>query len=718
MSGSRVSAEAVARNREKSRQRAAALRASNREAETAKVNKWREGNRQRDYDNYNLRYGVKVQEFATRPFIFWDGEGYDDDNGKHHYMLFGCSHFPESPLVGEDLGTVECLEYILAIERKYPDSFHVGFAFDYDVNMILKDVPKRLMKHLAVYGVVHWNGYRIEHIPRKWFRVSRKGEQGKISATIWDVFGFYLSKYTTALSKYGIATKEQIDEIASGKDRRGSFTYAQIDYVKSYWQKEIALGPPLMDKMREACYDNGLFITQWHGSGALASYLLRKRRVNQWHSKEVPYDAMVAIRTGYAGGRFHPFRCGLHAGPVYTADINSAYIYACSLLPRLDNGRWRRLRGNEIDRTNIKRFAIYHISYFADKDGSATRDNMRRGAFAEIYPLFHRNRHHRIYWPRRVDGWFWSPEASTVADNPDAEFLEAWVYDDDNTYPFEWVNDEFNKRLNLQHEGNPAEKTIKWALAAMYGAMARRVGWDKKNRKAPKSHELAWAGFITSWCRAEMYNLGYECWRRGGLISIDTDGVTSSVPISPEWLPRGVGENLGQWKLEEFGGILYWQSGVYWLKNKKGEWTTAKTRGIPRGSLPVEAGLEALANSNFNSRPIIHPIIETTRERFIGYKQALSSHNWDSWRTWEKVPVNTRMGYGGSTCHHSFCCKKCRSPKANIMHVLTPVMPTTWINEPHYLPWLDEPEHKLSENDIDIADLFEIHRDSDMADRL
>src|SRR5215472_138749 len=724
-SGSRSSPEAVARDREASRKRAAANRAANKEAANAKVAKWRADNLKRDYENYNLRYGIKVQEFASRPFIFWDGEGYNayavDSNGEcvtqHRYMLFGCSHFPDSPLAGIDLDTAECLEYILDVERHFPDAFHVGFAFDYDVNMILKDIPQRLLKHLAVYGIVHWKGYRIEHIPNKWFSVSRKEGSKKITATIWDVFGFFLCKYTTALTRYEIATIAQIEEIARGKDRRGTFTYADFDFVLSYWQQEISFGPQLMDKMREACYDNGLFITQWHGSGALASYMLRKHKVNDWHSKEVPYDARVAIQTAYAGGRFHPFRCGLLDKPIYTADINSAYIYACSLLPRLDNGKWRRLRNDAIDRGNLARFGVYHISYFADRDGANTKDNMRRGAFGEIYPLFHRNNRHRIFWPRRVDGWFWTPEAETVANDPNAEFLEAWVYDDDGTYPFEWVNVEFNKRLDLQHDGNPAEKTLKWALAAMYGAMARRVGWDRKKRKPPKSHELAWAGFITSWCRAEMYKLGYECWRRGGLISIDTDGVTSSVPISPEWLPRGVGEKLGQWKLEQFEGILYWQSGVYWLKGKDGQWSTAKTRGIKRGSLPVEAGLEALANSNFNTRPFKQATIRTTRERFIGYKAAMASGSFKEWRTWQKVPTETIMGRGGASVHHPMFCRKCRAPDADMMHVLTQTHPPTWINEPHYLPWLDEPEYALHPRSIDDADLKEIYWDSDMEDR-
>lgn len=685
----RVSPEAVARDREKSRLRAAAKRAANREAENKRITEWKRENRERVNEDRRLRYGADMERFASRSFIGWDGEGYTDKAGDHHYMLFGCSMFPDSPLIGRSLGTRECLDYMLYVESVFPDAFHVGYAINYDVNMILRDLPARTLKHLSDYGVCHWQGYRIAYIPGKRFTMSRGKDSERVSITIFDVFGFFLSKYVTALVKYDVATEAQLAHIVDGKDDRPRFTFEEIERVLLYWQDEISYMPKLMETLREMCYDNGLFITQWHGPGALASYILRKRGVRDWHSKDVPEGAQHAIQCGYAGGRFHPWRCGLYTRSVYTADINSAYIFACSLLPRLDNGTWEHIGPDDIDRSNIARFGIYRIAY--EGDPTAIRDNHQRGAFDEIYPLFHRDPYKRVSWPRKVEGWFWTPEATTVASNPRAEFLEAWIYHDDGTSPFRWVNEEYNKRLALQRAGNSAEKTLKWALAAMYGAFARRVGWDRKNRTAPASFELAWAGFITSWCRAQVYKVGFECWRRGGLISIDTDGVTSSVPFDPAWFEHGIGEKLGQWKLEEFAGILYWQTGFYWLKHLDGTWGTAKTRGVKRGTLNVEVALAAYeaANYNLSCGPVEHAKITKYGTRFITWKQALARGSLKSAWRWEETKSETVMGMGGSMIHVPQFCKKCRTPDADIMHVLTQVPSPSWINSAHYLPWQD-----------------------------
>jgi hypothetical protein len=692
----RTSAEAVARDREASRLRAAAKRAA-RNIEDHELDKklrreYEHVNREHINEQRRMRYGADLEAFANRPFIFWDGEGYSDDDGKHYYMLFGCSMEPDQPLIGSDLYTKACLDYLLDIERRYPDAFHVGFAFDYDVNMILRDLESRHLNHLGTYGITHWQGYRIAYIPGKIFRVSRGNErrgEKKITATVFDTFGFFHSKYTTSLLKFGVATEAEIKAVTTGKSKRGNFTYSDMEYVKRYWQAEISFGPVLMDRVRDACYDAGFFITQWHGPGALATYVLRKRGVNEWKSHDVPTEAQIAIRYAYAGGRFQPWRCGLYCHPVYTADINSAYIYACSLLPNLATGRWRRVVKSDIDRTQLARFGVYHIRYDAGYDKA--RDNHRRGAFEEIHPLFHRDNRGNLFWPHRTDGWYWSPEAATVARNySDAEFLEAWVYDDDGTRPFQWVSEEFDKRLQLQHEGNPAEKTFKWALAAMYGAFARSVGWDRKTRQAPRSHELAWAGFITSWCRAEMYKLAFHAWRYGGLISIDTDGVTSTVPFREEWLERGQGENLGQWKLEEFRGILYWQNGFYWLLDAKGKWSTCKTRGIKRGSLDISEALKAYREARFTLKDPKQPVIKYSQNRFIGFKEAINNRDMTKWRTWVQRPTKTQFALSGSTFHNSMWCIKCRAPKSHQMHIVNHAIPSELESYPHRLPWLEE----------------------------
>ena len=701
VSGSRTSADAVARDREKSRIRAAAKRAANREQYNADMRKYNANNRERVNEARVAWYGAGMEELAERPFIGWDGEGYSIWIGyanapperRHFYMLFGCSHDIYDPLLGRDLGTVECLEYMLSIESRYPKSFHVGFAFDYDVNMILKDLEPRHLKHLSEFGMVHWKRYRIAYIKGKKFTVTKgnkaRGEK-RVSITIYDAFGFFHSKYTTSLIKFGVATEEEIEGLIAGKEERPNFTYNDIDFVLRYWQEEIGYMPLLMDKVREACYDAGLYIRVWHGPGALASYLLRKRGAKEWYSKDVPVEAQIAKQYAMAGGRFQFWRFGLLYGNIYTADINSAYIYACSLLPNLATGRWRRILGCNIDRERLAHFGLYHIRYDAGK--SKTHQNHRIGAFEEVHPLFNRDKRGNLFWPPKTDGWYWSPEARTVADSSDADFVEAWVYDDDGSRPFEWVHTEFDKRLQLQHEHNPAEKTFKWALAAMYGAFAQSVGWDKKEHKPPPSHELMFAGFITSWCRAEMYRLAYQVSIRGGLISIDTDGITSTIPFKPEWLDRGIGENLGQWKIEKFTGILYCQSGFYWLRDADGEWTNhAKTRGVKRGSVSFEDGMKAYQGDGIIRQKLTH---------FTGFKQAMKRRNGmrDQWRTWSTITHRVRFGGNAGIrenpnvthFHNPLWCKKCRVPDAGILHIANHGMPRAVESEKYKLPWLDD----------------------------
>jgi hypothetical protein len=703
-SGNRVSAEAVARDREASRLRAAAKRAANRDEYNATMRKYNANNRESINATRKLRYG-RDNKLADRPFIGWDGEGYNAFVGYansppqivHRCMLFGCSNAVDDPIVGIDLGTVECLDYILSIESRYPDAFHVGFAFDYDVNMILRDLESRHLRHLADYGTVHWGRYRIAYIKGKRFTVSKgnpKHGEKRISATIYDAFGFFQSKYVTSLIKFGVATEAEIRDITEGKDKRGGFTYADREYVLRYWQAEIAYMPILMDRLRDMCYDAGFFVKQWHGPGVLAADILRRHNVKKYQSKDVPMEAQIASRYAYAGGRFQFWKFGLHPQRVYTADINSAYIYACGLLPNLAIGRWRRILGRNIDRTKLAQFGMYHVRFHAKG----------QSPFKGCYPLFHRDKHGNLSWPAWTEGWYWSPEAQLVSDNADAEFLEAWIYDGDGDKPFSWVYSEFDKRLQLQRLGNPAEKTIKWALAAVYGAFARRVGWDRKRRCAPRSHELMWAGFITSWCRAEIYKIGYECYKRGGLISLDTDGVTSTVPIEAEWLERGEGENLGQWKREEFAGILYVQSGFYWLMHTddceckespecRGEWSTVKTRGITRGSVDVSVGLKAWEDDW---------VIRKRITKFYGFREAMKMEDgMKIWRTWGTVDRDSKFGgssaINSSSRHWKRLCPECREPSGR-MHATFLNTPMNFISEPHKLPWLEDNLQELEED--------------------
>jgi hypothetical protein len=655
-----------------------------------------------------------ARRFEERPFVSWDGEGYRyfavDSNGetdvRHAYMLFGSStgHY----VWGRSLSTRECLDSILLVEAQIPDCFHVTFAFEYDVNMILRDVPWRMLGVLYDVGKIRWEGYRIQHVPHKMFRVSKDG----ISATLYDTFGFFHSSYLSALKKYRVGTPEQIAIITDGKSGRNRFTYADIEKVIHYWKTEISLHPALMDEVRTAAYGGGYRVSEWHGPGALATYALRYYHVNKLKGGRRPAEVNDAIRCAYAGGRFHAWRCGYYPHHVYTADINSAYIYACSLLPRLDRGKWRRVPANTVGPDNVARFGLYKIAFDAGPEWRT--ESRKRGIPEPPLPLFHRDKHGRLTWPRKVEGWYWSPEASLVIGSPNARVLEAWVFDDDESYPFQWVNDAYNRRVILQQQGNPAEKAYKWALAAMYGAFARRVGWNKKTRQAPSSHELAWAGFITSWCRAAVYKAASQVARKGGLISIDTDGVLSTVPFDVDLLPNGEGTGLGQWKLDTYDECLYWQNGIYWYR-VDGAWSEAKSRGIPKGVIDVDAAFDALANADYSKRPYHHAIIRVMRTRFVGYRQGLRSQ-FRKWQHWFTEPVEVIMGGSGKGRHLPVFCRKCYydahggSPD-DLMHTVSHIPPEHIDSYPHKLPWLEPPP----ENPLYVIETEFIWRDDDVA---
>ena len=633
-----------------------------------------------------------IAMLESRPFIGWDGEGYDaysvnslgETEAEHRYMLFGSStgHYVSSI----NLSTLECLDLMMYVRQENPGAFHVGFSFEYDVNMILKDLPSRYMAMLTDAGKVKWKGYTIKHVPHKKFQVTRNG----VTITIYDVFGFFHTSYLRALAKFSIGNHEEIARISKGKSGRGLFTWSEIKEVIDYWRYEISLLPPLMDEIRKACYDAGFYITEWHGPGALAAFVLRKNGVHSWHGKNVPKSVQIARRLAYAGGRFQDWKAGYYDQTVHTADINSAYAYAVAQLPRLDKGFWRRIEVQSIHSArDIPAFGLFYIRYDAREMATRARTD------GIPFPLFHRDTNGMLTWPPAVENWYWSPEAKTVAGSKYAEFIEGWEFVSDNSRPFrDLIYGAYSRRVQLQHDGNYAERAYKWFLASIYGQFAQRVGWDRNHRKAPRSHCLEWAGFITSFCRAWVYMAAADISKKGALISIDTDGVTSTVPFDNAKLPMGVGEELGQWKLESFSGILHWQNGIYWLRSMDGEWKDPKTRGIPRGSVGYECANNALRSTMVGWRIDAKTAISLTRNRFIGYRQSISG-NWNNWRKWKRESVAVQFGGNGKGRHVPDMCARCRGVSPAYMnarmHTIIHLWPDKIESQPHKLPWLTPP---------------------------
>jgi hypothetical protein len=585
-----------------------------------------------------------------RPFIMWDGEGPRDAG----YALFGSSEGDE--ICHPYLGTVECLELILERERACPEAIHIWYGSTYDVSMILKDLPWRCLRALKDWNRTVWKDYEIQHIPHKWLEIKSNGTVAKV----FDIIQFFGTSYVSALLAMGVGSEDDITYLTSEKARRAEFLFSEIKEIADYWRTELRLGVQLANKLRSTFYASGFDVRSWHGPGSLANLAMRRHGVFDAMA-QAPIDVKVAARYAFAGGRFEMFRGGYIRERIYNADIHSAYPHFARELPNLSRGNWRRCRTYEPGK-----FAVYNIRYRARDRSSLTP-----------HPLFQRLGSGEVIWPSACEGWYWGPEAAMVANTDEAEFLDGWIFDEDDPTdrPFAWLEEYYRKRQYLKSIGSPLEFTFKLIINAVYGQLAQRTGWDRKTNTAPRSHQLEWAGYITSACRSAVYTVARQCGDK--LISIDTDGIYAMGPI--DGIP--IGSNLGEWEIEEYDKGIFWQSGIYALSSSE-VWIKGKTRGIPKGRYGASDLIEALEKGE---------PLRLRKKMFISYGLALNGRR-DDLNTWEETPYEIVFGGQGKRYHNTayWCGKKgCY----NGIHEFIPrpvrFSPTDTIaSKPHFLPWL------------------------------
>jgi len=657
-----------------------------------KVEKERERKRRyerRHPDRRNASRNPNRVKNADKPVIAWDGEGPRDAG----YALFGSSEGDE--ICHPFLGTEECLDLILSREEESPDAIHIWYGSNYDVSMILRELPWKQFAALKHYAATTWRDYDIEHVPHKWFKVTKDG----VTAKLYDIHSFFGGSYVSALLDMGIGTVGEIAHLTSEKARRSNFLYEEIGEIREYWRLELRLMPLLFEKLRGAFLGAGFDVRSWHGPGSIANMAMRRHGVFDAMA-DTPGDVRIAARFAFAGGRFEMFRGGWIRKPIYNADLRSAYPNFARLLPNLSRGKWRYGKSYEPGK-----FAVYHILYNAKPDA------------LKPFPLFRRLNSGEVVWTNRCDGWYWGPEAELVCNDPDAEFIESLVFDEEDTRdrPFAWIEEYYYRRQKLKEIGSILEFTFKLIINSIYGQLAQRTGWDKTKRRAPRSHQLEWAGYITSACRAAVYRAALSC--GNDLISIDTDGIYATSPVRN----LDFGSSLGQWDSDRYTEGIFFQSGIYSLRTERcrdgkcsnygnnasdcaHEWAKGKTRGIPKGKYSAEELIEACETN----QPL-----KLVKNNFIGYGLALNGQR-DKLNTWETMHIEIKMGGTGKRYHNDKMWCGRGGHCADGIHEFIPrtllFNPADSVNsEPHYLPWLgNDPLLEGKKNAIDDLTIYDL----------
>lgn len=649
--------------------------------------------------------GWRNQTYEKRDFIAWDGEGWTEHtdplcragtpnkNGQsfgcirtrcvHHYCLFGNSVGISD--TDRSLSTLQCLSVMLRTGYEFPHAIHIGFAFQYDVNMILRDLPPKYVVRLKENTFVHWRGYRIEHIPKKWFQVTGDYQGKKVTVRIQDIFSFFASSFVKALRGWNVGTEKEVAEIETGKAGRDSFRLSEVDTgIRPYWERELVLLVALATRLRDILYSAGLTITSWYGPGTLASYLYGRQGTADTRAESRP-EIVAASQYAYAGGRFEPFKAGLHYGPVYSADLNSAYPYAMAQLPNLRTGHWTHVTDETTLRTVPTRLGLYRLAFVCHR---SVTEAARKAGFP--LPLFNRRKDGQVWYPEMSAGWYHAPEVRQLLKIWDEtkgkafghfELKEAWLYEDDGTYPFAWVSEMYEQRAKWKRDGNPAQLALKLGLNSLYGKLAQRIG--SRDGKPPTWHQLEWAGAITSTARAMLYEVTRAHWK--DVIAVETDGIYSTTPFGD--LPNGRGKGLGQWECEEYSGILFLQSGVYWLRDQGGRWLPPKSRGIPQSHLSFDAAMRSLSTGEN---------LVAIQNQFIGYGTALHRDpvGMHRWRTWVSGKKEFEFGGNGKRVHRPDWCPECIAGMNPVdgLHTLSLRVghPGEMKSNKHRLPWFDD----------------------------
>jgi hypothetical protein len=680
------------------------------------------------------RAAQRTDKILSQTVIVWDGEGMklSGPDKPQHYVLFGCSARVASPLViekdGDRLTFQELADYCCDVSDEYPNAVHLGYYFTYDQNMIIWSLPwpaKQILYSTGSCAIKRGTTkYYIRLIFRKTIRITRIRENGrKSSILIQDIGPFFAKKFTEAYKElFPTPTDPENWEIVKqGKEDRAEMLFADMAKVRRYWTAEIVALEELAIEFRRIMFDAGFLLSEWHGPGALANYIRRNNDLirHEWGGKQenLPVPVHEASKAAYFGGHFEPFQVGYVEGPVYAYDKNSAYPHAFCSIPSLEkNGTWRHVgavsqtewRSNQELRSS---FGVFKIKWRGCPPNAGQWRTLN-----QIQPFPRRDERSNITFPPFVTGWYWTPEvhggmflARKYPNECTCEILDCWVWEPaTDEYPWEsLIRKMYDRRRILKRNGNPTQMAFKLGPNSMYGKMAQRAGGKEK---APSSHTLPIAGFVTSTCRAAVMQLMLSC-PPEDVLSVETDGVFTKTP--PEKLSHfPMSDELGEWDVKVYDAMILLQNGVYLLK-KDGVWKKPKSRGFAPEALTADIALEHLSRCTPQEWPVLKL---GGGESFLGLGNAISRATKltvhgvystnpfkasDLHCTWvpDKKEINLAGGHS-KRIHYPKLCGACRRglTPAEAPHNLTlhpkALDPLEWESVAYELPWEKETGEK------------------------
>lgn len=418
---------------------------------------------------------------------------------------------------------------------------------------------------LADLVEVEIDGYNIKLANGKSL-IIRKG--GKV-ITIYDIFGFFKPAPLEKVAHHWLGKNLMV---GNRRHELQSYINDPVALLKAQSLLETSVVAAVADKLNTALQSQNITLTRYHGATAITSHWLGKLQAKQEfnnyrYRRQVSPELWKAVRQANYGGRQEQFKAGT-VKDVYVYDINSAYAFACSFLPRMKTKPYYAKNWNDSP------FSVWYCQY----------------DFSNIPNLYfgflpNRDFTNATKYKTKGAGYFWQPEITFVKENfPECiEIGGGFVLDYEQSEFGKGIETLYNLRLELQKRGDPLEKVFKLALASLYGKFCQHNG---------KGHyyNLYYAGFITSLTRMQLLSATLQHQRE--TVTFQTDAIHSTAGD----LPIMCDNTLGNFKRQHYGAITYLDNGVYRCFDLDGKPVKTKTRGFR--AFEFERALSEMQNKN------------------------------------------------------------------------------------------------------------------------
>lgn len=635
----------------------------------------------------------------SKQFFYEDGNGNTIENVQQDYVLL-CASTGEYLEDLKGLSTSRILSWLCNLSLKYPKACFVGFGTSYDVTMWLRDMDYHSQKYLREYCTTDEKTrhdekmtppfsdvYQLDDIPhvecRDWVskpttcafelnylqrksfectcvevenvggndyrpryekcvrkkrdgsleEYSRRMRHGKFE--MFDVFGFFQSRFVAALEEHGLLSQADEEFLSHMKDSRSDlYEIHTPETVRRYCMMECAYLVNLMEKLEGDLHhpEIALSLKRWDGAGAIAKALFKKFNVVE-HLDRLPEPVQNASQYAFSGGRIELVQYGHVEGDFFDYDINSAYPSTMISLPSLKDGEWR------LESTPVGMLSLCHVKW-----------DLKERAF---YPFFWRRDDGMIIYPPKGENWVWRPEIDVALKHAHAddkiEVVECWnFYPTNEIKPFAFVDQLARQRLEwkqLARKSGGREGgqhiAVKLGINSLYGTLAQQIGAvhnkETDELEAPKYHNIALAGYITSATRALVYDAAMQDVE--SVVMFATDGLFCTKPRDVE-----IDTGLGAWEVttcKTFTGV---QSGVYWTDTEKK--SIIKSRGFEKGSITEEEVLQAWKSKSL--------CVQGTSKKFVtfgilatGQEELWTERNFYRLGGWEVVSRDLQLRPSG-----------------------------------------------------------------------